>query len=238
MRHQYLLPGLALAAVLAGGCAHYPAAKPADPLEPVNRVVFQFNQTADEYVLQPVTEAYVTVTPDLIERGIDNFLSNWTYPITIVNNLLQLKLHHAAQDTARFVINSTIGILGLFDVAEDLGLPERDEDFGQTLGYWGFGKGIYLVVPLLGPSTARDLVGDVADHFTNPITYVDDTIVKYTLRALSVINMRAKLLGFDQLIDNAFDPYIFVRTAYLSRLTDKVHDDAPPGSREHSGSDE
>lgn len=238
MRYQYQLPGLALLAVLAAGCAHSPPDDPSDPLEPVNRHIWQFNDTADRYVLQPVTEVYVNVTPDPVEQGIDNFLSNLVYPVTIANDLFQLKLHYGAADTTRFLVNSTVGVLGIFDVATGLGLPERDEDFGQTLGHWGLGQGVYLMLPFFGPSTGRDLVGQGVDYFLDPTIAVDDTVTEYTLRALYLLNLRASLLGFDQTVRNAFDPYAFVRTAYLERRRAKVHDGNPPRERPRPVEDE
>lgn len=232
MFHRCLSPGLALLAALTiAGCAHSPPSDPRDPLEPVNRGIYEFNDTVDRYAIRPAAQAYVDITPNPVERGIGNFLGNLVYPVTIANDFLQLKLHHGAADTARFVINSTVGILGIFDVADGLGLPERDEDFGQTLGYWGLGQGVYLMLPFLGPSTGRDIVGDGVDYFLDPTSYIDDTATEYTLRALYLLNLRASLLGFDRTVRNAFDPYVFVRTAYLENRRAEVHDGNPPRER-------
>lgn len=217
-----------LVVLLCAGCAHSPPYNPSDPLEPVNRFVWEFNSAADRYVLRPVAQTYADLTPDLVEQGIDNFLSNLTYPATIVNDAFQLKFRHTAADLTRFLVNSTVGVLGIFDVAASLGLPERDEDFGQTLGYWGIGQGIYLMLPFLGPSTGRDLVGRGVGYFLNPTFYIDDTVTEWSLLVLYALNLRASLLGFDQAIYSAFDPYIFVRTVYLQRRRAAVYDGNPP----------
>lgn len=213
---------------LFGGCAHHPPAAPSDPLMPVNRKIFAFNQVLDAWVLRPVVQAYVDVTPDPVERGMSNFLSNIKVPITIVNDLLQAKFHYTLVDTGRFLVNSTVGFFGVFDVATDLGLKARHEDFGQTLGYWGLGPGIYLVLPVLGPSSGRDLSGDVADWFVDPTNYLDDTLAELALQALYRLDLRADLLEFDDAVRTAFDPYVFVRTSYLQNLRADVYDGDPP----------
>lgn len=219
---------LALVVLTAAGCAHSPPADPLDPLEPINRKVFAFNQVLDRYAVRPAAEAYTDITPDPLERVIGNFLSNLKYPITIANDLFQAKFHYALVDTGRFVVNSTVGILGLFDVATDLGLQARDEDFGQTLGYWGLGRGVYLTLPLLGPSSARDLTGDVVDWFLDPTNQIEDTATQYAVRALYLLNLRASFLGFDRAVRNAFDPYVFLRTVYLQGRLASVYDGNPP----------
>ncbi|MDN5862683.1 MAG: VacJ family lipoprotein [Salinisphaera sp.] len=226
LRLPLLLSLLALLA--ASGCAHSPPAAPSDPFEPVNRRIFVFNQTLDRWVARPVAQAYVDVTPDPVERGISNFLDNLKYPITIANDLFQAKFHHALVGTGRFLINSTIGFVGIFDVASNLGLPARDEDFGQTLGYWGLGRGPYLVLPVLGPSSGRDAVGDVVDWFLDPTNQISDTAAQYALQALYLVDLRASFLGFDRALRMAFDPYLFVRTAYLQNRRGKVYDGNPP----------
>lgn len=229
MRNSVQMWGvILLAASLCAGCAHSPPFNPSDPLEPINRPIWEFNQFADAYVLRPIAQTYVDITPDPIEQGVDNFLSNLTYPVTIINDLFQLKLRHTAADLTRFLVNSTVGVLGIFDVAASLGLPERDEDFGQTLGYWGVGQGVYLMLPLLGPSTSRDALGRGVDYLLDPTFYIDETVTEWSLLALRVLNLRASLLGFDQAVRTAFDPYIFVRTVYLQHRRAAVYDGNPP----------
>ncbi len=222
-----------LAVCLLPACATLPPDQPADPLEPVNRAMFSFNRTADRYVLKPVAKGYKAVVPDVAQRGVINFFSNLGEPITIVNGLLQGKFVQAGSDTGRFLLNSTAGFAGLMDVATDAGLKKHDEDFGQTLGYWGVGTGAYLMLPFLGPSNGRDLIGRGVDYFTAPQYYVqqnngDEDAIFYGLTALELVKLRTQLLSADSLIDGAIDPYIFVRTAYLQNRLNDVYDGAPP----------
>lgn len=227
-----------LVLVFAAGCAHTPPSDPSDPFESVNRGIYQFNDTLDRYVLRPTAVGYRKVTPDPVERGVGNFFENLAYPVTALNSFFQAKFHNGTTDVARFVVNSTIGIGGLFDVATGLGLEEHDEDFGQTLGYWGLGQGPYLMLPLLGPTTGRDGVGRLADSFANPLSYVDSLAVQFSLRALELLDLRAGLLGFDKSVRDAFDPYLFVRSAYLERRLSLVHDGNPPREQFDSSYDE
>ncbi len=223
-----------LAATLAlAGCAHSLPDEPSDPLEPVNRAVFKFNRTADRYVLKPVAKAYDYSVPDPAKKGVANFFNNLKEPHTILNDILQLKLKRAAKDTGRFLLNSTAGFAGLMDVATDAGLKRHDEDFGQTLGHYGVGTGWYLMLPFLGPSTNRELVGFGGDYFTSVDYYLDredvvETEVLYGAKAVDLIDTRARLLSADSLLDSAIDPYIFVRTAYLQQRLAKVYDGNPP----------
>lgn len=218
-----------IAALLAlAGCAHSPPYDPDDPLEPVNRAVFSFNEGADRYVLRPVARAYVWSLPKIVRTGIGNFFRNLLTPATILNDLLQLKPKQAGVDLGRFVINSTIGLGGLVDVATTEGISPSDEDFGQTLGHWGVGPGWYLMLPLLGPSTNRDLIGAAGDYFTNPTTYVDEPEVTWGLTALDTVDRRAQFLPLDSVIEQQLDPYVFIRNAYLQNRLNKVHDGNPP----------
>ncbi len=212
-------------------CAHKPTHSPSDPLESVNRSVFAFNNVADEYVLEPVARGYVKVVPRPVRRGIGNFLSNLGYPVVIANDLLQLKFVQAARDTGRFLLNTTLGMAGFFDPATDVGLTKTNEDFGQTLGYWGVGDGWFLMLPFLGPSSNRDLVGLVADSYAQPINHIDfehRDEVRIGLIALTALDTRASLLGTEQMLREQFDPYVFLRTAYLDRRRNLVHDGNPP----------
>ena len=221
---------LTLAALALQGCAHSPVDDPRDPLEGANRAVFQFNLKADKYVMQPIARGYVDVVPAFARRGITNFFSNLGYPKVIVNDLLQAKFLQGGQDLGRFLLNSTAGLAGFLDVATDTGLPKHDEDFGQTLGYWGVGPGWFLMLPFLGPSDNRDLVGFTADTFLSPTYYVPSTYdaEKYGTTAVHLVNKRANLLGTEGLLNAQFDPYIFVRTAYLSQRRNLVYDGNPP----------
>ena len=220
---------LALSLVLAG-CAHSPVNDPSDPFEGFNRGVFSFNTSLDDYVLRPVTKGYVFVTPDVAQTGVSNFFSNLTYPTVIVNDLLQGKVVQHFSDVGRFLFNTVVGLGGLVDAAGMIGLDKHDEDFGQTLGYWGVGNGAFLMLPLLGPSTNRDFVGRIGNAATNPLTYVDFEI-SVPLTALAVVDARAQLLSADSVLEQQLDRYIFVRNAYLQRRESLVYDGHPP--KEH-----
>lgn len=219
---------LSLALVLAlSACAHTPPDDPADPIEPFNRAMFRFNRTADRYVLRPVAKSYGEVVPNVAQRGVSNFFNNLKEPRNIVNGLLQGKPLQAASDTGRFLLNSTAGFVGLMDVATDAGMPRHDEDFGQTLGRYGVGPGWYLMLPILGPTTNRDLLGRGGDYYTGTSPYIE-TDVNLPMNALDLVDTRSRYLSADSLIDNAIDPYIFVRTAYLQQRLGKVYDGNPP----------
>ena len=222
---------LILLALLAlGGCAHTPPDDPSDPLEPMNRGIYKFNTVADKYVLRPVAKGYDKVTPGFVQTGVRNFFSNLFYPTVIVNDLLQLKFLQAAQDVNRMLWNTLVGWGGLFDVSTRAGFEAHDEDFGQTLGRWGVGPGWYLMLPLMGPSDNRDLVGKVGDWYTSPFTYVDDEDEEWAwgLGALQAVDSRAQLLGADAMVEQQMDPYVFIRSIYLQNRLNKVYDGNPP----------
>ena len=202
-----------------------------DPFESINRAVFTFNENADEYVIKPAAEAYQFVLPEFVRTGVTNFFSNIGDIFVAVNNLLQGKPGNAANDIGRFLVNSTIGILGLFDVATDAGLEKNKEDFGQTLGVWGVPSGPYVVLPLFGPSSVRDTAGLAVDLKTDFILNSNqlnhDQKVGSTV--LRVVNQRANLLNASQLLeDAAFDKYSFLRDSYLQRRNNQVYDGNPP----------
>ena len=226
-------------ALLLASCAHRPVDDPADPLEPVNRAVFSFNTKADHYVLRPAAKGYVAVTPDWTRKGVSNFFDNLFYPKTIVNDLLQAKFTTGLSDTGRFLTNTIFGIGGVMDVGTRWGLPKHDEDFGQTLGYWGVGEGWFLMLPLLGPSDNRDLVGYAAGIPLNPVNYLpsDYDWLKLSLSAGNLVNQRANLLPTDSLVESQLDPYLAVRTAYLQRRQALVYDGNPPMENLQLGDD-
>lgn len=223
-----------LGALLAGtalcACAHRPADDPADPLEPVNRAVFRVNDTADRYLLRPVAKGYVQVVPQVARTGVHNFLDNLFYPKTIVNDVFQGKFTQSLSDLGRLLLNTTAGLGGLIDVASDAGLSHHDEDFGQTLGTWGVGEGWFLMLPLFGPSTNRDFVGKVVDIPLSPTFWLDGDHdwLSYTINGISVIDLRAGLLSADSLLDQQFDKYLFIRTAYLQKRWGDIYDGNPP----------
>lgn len=206
-----------------------------DPFEPMNRAIFSFNEKADEYVIKPVAEAYKSVLPEFVRTGVTNFFGNINDILIAANNLLQGKPGNAANDIGRFLINSTIGILGLFDVATDMGLDKNREDFGQTLGVWGVPDGPYVVLPFFGASNVRDTVGFVVDIETDFILNSDklNRDQKIGSTVLRVINLRANLLDAGQLLDDAaFDKYSFLRDGYLQRRRNQIYDGNPPPVKE------
>lgn len=200
----------------------------ADPLEPVNRSFDRFNRGLDRAVLKPVAKGYRAVLPNPVNNGITNFFYNLADINSAVNNLLQFKPDRALSDVGRIGLNTTVGLLGFIDVASKVGLKNYKEDLGQTLGYWGVGDKPYLVVPILGPSTLRDLVGRFGDVLMNPIYYTSEGIY-WSLLAVRFIDTRARLLDTtDVLEEAAVDPYAFVRETYLQIRKNKIHDGDPP----------
>uniref|UniRef100_UPI0040487C28 MlaA family lipoprotein n=1 Tax=Polynucleobacter sp. TaxID=2029855 RepID=UPI0040487C28 len=206
-----------------------------DPFEPMNRAVFSFNEVADDYVIKPIAEAYKFVLPEFARTGVTNFFSNINDVLIGANNLLQGKPAETANDIGRFLINSTIGVLGLFDVATDMGLDKNREDFGQTLGVWGVPDGPYVMLPFFGASNVRDSVGFVVDIETDFILNSNklNRDHKTSSTVLRVINRRADLLDAGQLLeDAAFDKYSFVRDGYIQRRRNQIHDGNPPPLKE------
>lgn len=212
------------------GCAAMPGRTTADdPLQGFNRGVYRFNDAVDRAALKPVAKGYKKITPDWMRAGIGNFFNNLEQPWVIVNELLQGKPKLMAQDTCRLVLNTTVGIGGLFDVAGRLGLPLNDEDFGQTLAVWGVPSGPYLVLPFIGPSNLRDGPGRVVDYFARPQRYADIPWETQTgLTALEVIDARAKLLSVDGTLNNAFDKYGVIRDAWVQQREYRIYDGNPP----------
>jgi phospholipid-binding lipoprotein MlaA len=190
-----------------------------DPWEDVNRKIYVFNDGFDRYLMKPVARGYQAVAPQPVEKGVSNFYGNLDDFRTTLNDVLQLKLVHGLSDAGRFLINSTVGIVGIVDVASEMGLRKRNEDFGQTLGHWGVPSGPFVMIPFIGPSTARDGPALFVDFYTAPQTYfVDEVDIRNSLWALKFINQRAELLGLDVVLDDvAFDRYILLRDAFLSR---------------------
>jgi phospholipid-binding lipoprotein MlaA len=215
------------------GCASTGAGSSAykDPFEKANRSMLKFNLDSDQYLLKPLARGYEKIMPGPIRIGVTNFFSNLWEPMTIVNDLLQGKIVHAGKDTTRFVINSTLGLLGLFDVASKMNLPKRREDFGQTLGYWGVNSGPYLVLPFFGPSSVRDGIGLVADSTIEYELYYDNMSLAHNrgMYSLKIIDARADLLSATNIIDEtAPDPYSFIRDAWTQRRQNLVYDGNPP----------
>ena len=195
---------------------------PEDPWEGFNRQVYAFNDTLDRYALKPVAQGYDYVTPAPVQTGVGNFFSNLGELGTAFNSVLQWKWGNAGVATGRFMINSTLGLAGLVDIATDMGITGREEDFGQTLAVWGVGEGPYLVLPLLGPSTVRDTAGLPVDMYTDPVTYVEEDEVAYGLTFLRLVDKRAALLDEEKLIRG--DRYSFIRDAWLQQRRFEVND--------------
>jgi len=213
---------------LSSACTSMRAPSESDPLEGFNRSVDGFNQVVDKAVVKPLAQGYDKVTPPEIKTVIGNFFSNLDDISVAVNNLLQGKPKAAGSDITRFALNTTIGIVGLADVATELGFQKNDEDFGQTLGVWGVGSGPYLVLPLLGPSTLRDAPARLVDAPLDPLYHYDDVRVRNSLLVVNVVNTRARLLPATDLVERvALDQYAFVRDAYLRRRASLVRDGAP-----------
>ncbi|WOL29994.1 VacJ family lipoprotein [Pseudomonas fragi] len=198
------------------------AATEDDPWEGFNRVVFKFNDTLDTYALKPIAQGYQFITPQFLEDGIHNMYRNVGDVRNLANNVLQVKPHAAGVDTARLLMNTIIGVGGFFDLGTKMGLQRNDEDFGQTLGYWGLSSGPYLVLPLLGPSTVRDALGIYPDSYAEPYRYMHDVSARNTVAGMKIIDARANLLSAEKLITG--DKYIFIRNAYLQSREFKVKD--------------
>lgn len=223
---------LALLIIQISGCATQ-ANK--DPLEGFNRAIYEFNDVADNAIIKPVSQGYKNIAPKFVVKGINNFFNNLRDVITVINDLLQMKIEHAANDSGRVLVNSTIGLLGFIDVHSINGGDRRKEDFGQTLGYWGISQGAYLVLPFLGPSTTRDAVGFVADTLVfDPIGYMNDVRARNQLRILQFVDARTELLNASEIMDEAsLDPYAFQRDAYL-QYRDALVNDRSSGDIDYS----
>jgi len=199
----------------------------ADPWEPFNRAMFTFNDRLYFWVLKPVAEGYSTVVPEPARVSVSNFFSNLRAPVRFANCLLQANFIGAATELFRFMLNSTIGLAGLFDPAggEEINLLRQDEDFGQTLGSYGTGQGFYIVWPLLGPSSPRDTLGMVGDFFAYPISYLDPWYVWTAVRGYQTINDTSLSIGdYEAIKEAAIDPYLSVRNAYIQYRQKKVEE--------------
>ncbi len=231
------LVDLVLPALLVAGCASNPdrVTDPRDPLEPFNRAVFRFNTDFDNAFMRPLAKGYKAVTPEPVDRGITNFFSNIDDFTSFVNNILQFKMSRAGSDLGRIFMNSTVGILGFFDVATNAGLPSYKEDFGQTLGYWGLPPGAYFMLPIFGPSNLRDTVGFAGDIVTDPFFSIETGKIYWGFATLRIVDFRAdRLTAGEILTDAALDPYVFLRDAYLQRRRNLVYDGNPPESEDQA----
>ena len=222
------LVSLALAVT---GCAATPGRTPLnnDPWEPMNRGIYRFNDELDRAVVKPVAKGYKAATPEWLRVRVGLFFANVGYPVTMVNQLLQGKPKLFAQDTGRFLANTVLGLGGLFDVADRMGMPAHDEDFGQTFAVWGVPSGPYLMLPVFGPSTLRDAPARIPSYFLGPYRYTHlSTPIELGARAAEMIDTRAALLSAESTLESAFDKYGLVRDAWLQRREYLIFDGDPP----------
>lgn len=219
--------------VFLAGCATVPAddqdGSAFDPLEPLNRKVFAFNEVTDRVLIRPVARGYDRVVPDPVKTGVSNFFDNLSTPIWVLNHLLQGEFAHAGRQTGRFLMNSTFGLGGVLDPAERNGLPRNRARFDQTFGKWGVPSGPYLVVPFLGPNTPRSALGWYARFQTDVIwNYLDENrSLRDKLSVLQFIDLRYSLLPLDRMLDEAPDRYIFVREAFRQRMEFEISGETP-----------
>lgn len=222
------VPELAFALILSG-CAGSPHQDPRDPWEGWNRGVQSFNDKLDDYVMKPVAKGYQKVTPSFVDQGVTNFFSNVDDIGVIANDLLQFKLLQTGQDAGRLLVNSTLGLVGFVDVASHMDLPKHNEDLDQTLGAWGIPSGPYLVLPFLGPSSPRGVVGVAGDTASNPINWINPVAIPWGSGVLKTVDLRADLLSASKIMDEAsVDRYEFIRNAYFQQRNYLIHDGNPP----------
>jgi phospholipid-binding lipoprotein MlaA len=226
VKRLLLLVALACA---AAGCASTAERDPRDPWEPFNRGVYKFNDKVDTTIAQPVARSYQKVVPSEVRARVRNFFGNIADVFIGVNNFLQGKFEDGVSDWARFAFNTTIGLLGIHDIATDMGYEKHNEDFGQTFGRWGAPSGPYLVLPFLGSSTVRDGIGTGVDMYTDPLGEVRPYHTEYALWALRLTQLRADLLEASRILEEAaLDKYVFQRDAYLQRRRSLIYDGSPP----------
>jgi len=210
----------------SSGCSYQGSLAPDenDPYEQINRSLYNFNENLDNAVLEPVADSYDLILPEVLQTGVQNFFNNANYPITITNQLLQGKLSDSLEGLLRFTINTTIGLGGLFDPASNMGFMLKDEDFGQTLGVWGFDQGPYLMSPILGPYTLRHAFGDLVDNVFSPLSYIDDTLTKYSFKIIEKVQDRSDLSVLEEELYSSFDPYQYIRDSYIQNRKYKIED--------------
>ncbi|MFK5969634.1 MAG: VacJ family lipoprotein [Candidatus Marithrix sp.] len=244
---NYYKPFLSLLflAWFVSGCSTVPKEN-TDPFEKINRGIFAFNKTIDKAILKPISKGYQAVTPEPINKSITNFFSNINDINVIINDLLQFKFKQAASDSGRVLLNSTFGLLGFIDLASRFDIPKHNEDFGQTLGYWGVDSGPYVMLPFLGPSSGRDAIGVGIDVFLDPRFYytgkpmgMTSTHASWSSELVNKIDMRADLLEMEKALEKAaMDEYAYLRNAYLARRNYLVYDGDPPQTEEDAFEDD
>ena len=232
------VPMIAAVVLVLQGCASVKAADPRDPWESMNRSVYQFNDAVDAVAIKPAAEIYTKVLPSFVRTGIHNFLGNLSDVWSMANSAMQLKGQATAETFMRINVNTFFGLGGLLDVASEMRLEKRKEDFGQTLGYWGVKPGPYLVLPLLGPSTLRDTLATPVDFKGNPSEMFTDEATRNSLSVTRILDVRSGLLQTVDVIKAAsLDPYTFVRDGYLQKRKNDIHDGNPPSDFDYGDSD-
>jgi len=222
--------GVACGAMLMlSGCASLQGADPRDPIEPVNRKIYGFNDAVDRMFLKPVATAYNDITPRPVRVGVSNFFSNANDVWSFANNVVQLKPKESVETLARVGVNTVLGLGGVLDVATEIGIDQHKEDFGQTMGFWGVPPGPYLVLPILGPSNARDAVGWRFDSLGNPLYQIDPIRTRNQITLINAVDTRAGYLRAGQTLQEAaLDPYSFIRDVYLQKRRNDIYDGHPP----------
>ena len=220
---------LLASALTLGGCASFRTAAPGDPIEPINRGIYSFNNTFDHYLFKPIAKGYDAVLPDLVKTGVSNVFQNVSDAQSLLSDALQLKGQKFGDDLGRVMLNTTLGIGGIFDLATPMGIERGNEDLGQTLGYWGLGAGPYLVIPFLGPSSLRDSVGRYGDGKIDPVSLLSSVSLRNSLTGVRVVDARVSLFPAEALMNQAaLDRYTFLRSAYLQRRQSLVLDGKRP----------
>jgi phospholipid-binding lipoprotein MlaA len=225
------LPCVAALALVLAGCAAAPSR--VDPLEPMNRALFEVNDVAEKVVIKPVVTVYQAVLPQFVRTGIANVFGNIDDLFSAVNGLLQGKLDKAGNDLGRVMVNSTFGLGGLIDVASDAGIERGNEDFGQTFGYWGLGQGPYLFIPFFGPTTVRDGTGFLVRIAAGPVGFIPDVPVRNSLYGVGYVDLQSHASEAKSVAETAaLDRYRFIRNGYLQKRRYDVHDGNPPREKE------
>jgi phospholipid-binding lipoprotein MlaA len=234
-KNRFLLVLTAAMLLALQGCATVKSADARDPWEPMNRSIYQFNDAIDTVALKPAAQLYVKVLPSMVRTGVSNFMGNLGDVWSMANSALQLKGQAAAETFMRINVNTFIGLGGILDVASEMGIEKRREDFGQTLGYWGVQPGPYVVLPLFGPSTLRDALAFPVDMQGNVTNSLADQATRNALLVTRLVDMRAGLLKtVDAIKASSLDPYSFVRDAYLQKRRNDIYDGNPPSSFDYN----
>jgi len=230
-RRPFLLAIVVLQLMVLGGCSSQQVTltdPERDPWEAYNRKIHSFNMGFDKAIFRPVAKGYDVIMPDAPQRGVRNFFRNLAFPVTFLNLILQGKFEDSLTATGRFLMNSTIGVLGFVDVATKVDIPEYEEDFGQTLAVWGWKNSRYLVMPIFGPYTARGFIGRGFYGYFHPISFVAREYNNYIPLVVDLISLRAELLPFQAELDAASDPYVLVRDVWLQNREYRIYDGDPP----------